>query len=164
MCTQHFVNTTGILACSPTEPAIFLSCSGRSLPSVMFHANSMNTNIINTYTHAHSPLTVLPSLNDAFIATAIQTEYQRSFNTQTLNYSHVTQTRRHISDTSCTKFQPSCVAIGRRLHWQFTKQLIHKQCKIRLLSETQTMDKKSGTPLAYKPMKALRTTQISVFT
>jgi CobQ-like glutamine amidotransferase family enzyme len=63
----------------------------------MFHTHdSMNTNIINTYTHAHSPLTVLPSPNDAFIATAIRTEYQRSFNTQTLNYSHVTQTRQNI--------------------------------------------------------------------
>jgi hypothetical protein len=100
--TQHFVNTTGIPACSTPEPAIFVSYSGRSLPCVMFRTDSMNTNITITHTHAHSPLTVLPSLNEAFIATTIQTEYQRSFNTQTLNYSHVTQTRQHISDTSCT--------------------------------------------------------------
>jgi hypothetical protein len=101
MYTQHFVNTTGIPACSTPEPAIFVSCSGRSLPYVMFHTDSINTNIINTYTHAHSPLAVLPSLNEAYIATAIQTECQRSFNTQTPNYSHATQTLQHISDTSC---------------------------------------------------------------
>ena len=103
MYTQHFVNSTDIPACSAPDPAIFPLCSDRSLQSVMFRADSMNTNIINTYTHAHSHLTALPYLNDAFIATAIQTEYQRSFNTQTLNYSHVTQTRHHISDTGCTQ-------------------------------------------------------------
>jgi len=114
MYTQHFVNTVDIPACSTPKSAIFLSCSGRSLPSVMFHADSMNTNIINTYTHAHSPLTVLPSLNDAFIATAIQTEYQRSFNTQTLKYSHVTQTRQLISDTSCTIISAQLCGHGQR--------------------------------------------------
>jgi hypothetical protein len=109
-------------------------------------------------------------MNEAFIAAAMQTEYQRSFNTQTLNYSVNTSVT-----PAAPKFQPGCSVTSNLCRWQKTslefqirsfniKRLIHKEFNILLLSNRSIMYKKCGTAFAYKPMKTLGTVQISVFT